>query len=68
MMYVKIDFEDKCDSVNLLFMQKIDNRLEYFSFLGSNKIFLMYFLTVIYIILVDCKLNCLEIIKEPFFI
>lgn len=47
MMYVKTDFEDKRDSMNLLFMQ-IDNQLEYFNFLGSNAI---YFLTVVCIIL-----------------
>lgn len=60
-MDVKIDFEDKCDSVNLLFMQ-MDNRLEYFKFLGSNTI---YFLTVVCIILVDCILICFEILNEP---
>lgn len=42
MVYVKINFEDKCDSMNLLLMQ-IGNQLECFHFLGSNTI---YFLTV----------------------
>lgn len=61
MMYVKINFEDKYDSVNLLFVQ-IDNQLEYFNFLGSNTI---YFLTVVCIILVDSIIICLEILNEP---
>lgn len=66
MMYVKIDYEDKRDLINLLYA-KLGNQLEFFNFLRSSTIYYNYFLTRVYMNLVDCIPVYLEIINEPFF-